>query len=340
MNSFDIFLELLNSKSIQQIATGLFLHKGTVQRWYEKASVPENYYFELCKLAGISIDYSKFTYKQKDQFFTIKETAQYCIDQSMSFLKTCNININEYTFIEPAAGSGSFYNLLPENKIGLDIEPRGEGIIEQDFLDWLPSTEKNIIIGNPPFGLRGNLALKFINHAAKFSDFVFFILPQLFESSGKGNCKDRVKDFNLVSSEKLNPSFFYPDNKKVSVNVVFQIWSKLHESSEEIIKVSQIKIYSLSDGGSPSNTRNKNMLDKCDFYLPSTVFGKKKVKLYPTFEDLPLRRGYGIVILKEHQKLTQAIKKVKWEETAFPSTNGAYNLRMDLIEKGVYKCLK
>ena len=82
------------------------------------------------------------------------------------------------------------------------------------------------------------------------------------------------------------------------------------------------------------------MLDKCDFYLPSTVFGKDNIKLYPTFEDLPQRRGYGIVILKEHQKLSKIIISIDWSEQAFASTNNAYNLRTDLIKKSIYTVIK
>ena len=66
-----------------------------------------------------------------------------------------------------------------------------------DFLDWDPTQENTgcrwVAIGNPPFGLRGQLALKFINHAAKYCDYVAFILPQLFESDGKGVPRKRVK---------------------------------------------------------------------------------------------------------------------------------------------------
>ncbi len=38
------------------------------------------------------------------------------------------------------------------------------------------------------------------------------------------------------------------------------------------------------------------MLDKCDIYLTSTYF--KGTKVYKSFEELPNRRGYGIVIFK------------------------------------------
>ena len=82
---------------------------------------------------------------------------------------------------------------MPSDKrTGLDIEPKSNGIEKTDFLLWKPETSNNICIGNPPFGLRGHLALKFVNHAAEFSDFVCFILPQLFDCNGKGSCKSRV----------------------------------------------------------------------------------------------------------------------------------------------------
>ena len=49
----------------------------------------------------------------------------------------------------------------------MDIEPKIENIDTQDYLSWLPSDKqkKYIVFGNPPFGLRGQLALKFINHS-------------------------------------------------------------------------------------------------------------------------------------------------------------------------------
>ena len=195
-------------------------------------------------------------------------------------------------------------------------------------------TKKNIIIGNPPFGLRGHLALKFINHAAEFSDFVCFILPQLFDSNGKGSCKSRVKGMNLIHSEIVNSSFYYPDGKNVSVNCVFQVWSKNHKVTEEKIDLTNIiKLYSLSDGGTPGSTRNKKHLYSCDFYLPSTCFGEENMRVYQNFEDLPHRRGYGVVVLTRKDDVAEVINSINWSDRSFKSTNGALNLRFDLIEK-------
>ena len=87
--------------------------------------------------------------------------------------------------------------------------------------------EYNVILGNPPFGLRGNLALQFINHSYSFADAVCFILPPLFDSDGKGSPMGRVKGYRLAHSEKLpTNSFVYPNGKEVDVATVFQVWTK------------------------------------------------------------------------------------------------------------------
>ena len=50
----------------------------------------------------------------------------------------------------------------------------------------------------------------------------------------------------------------------------FSNMGKKHKNRDYDIKlndVSSIKVYSLSDGGTPSTTRNKDMLYSCDIYL-------------------------------------------------------------------------
>lgn len=106
--------------------------------------------------------------KELDQFYTKQEVA----------LKLCKIlkeklkiDLEKYTFLEPSAGFGSFVEALQatfkDPKIEtIDLEPKSFDIKKQDFLTFAPK-EKNIItIGNPPFGKRATLAMKFFNHAS------------------------------------------------------------------------------------------------------------------------------------------------------------------------------
>jgi len=327
----------LETKSYNDIAKYVNVATGTVKRWKELNSVPSSYQFDLFKMNNIPIDYAKFSYKDKDQFYTPTETAKKCFDVFQEFLTKMGESDTEYIYIEPSAGDGSFLDVLPKDRtLALDIEPKVENIDTQDYLSWVPSdnNKKYIVFGNPPFGLRGQLALKFINHSASFADYVCFILPQLFESDGKGVPRKRVEGFNLVHSEKLDTSFYEPNKKDVKVNCIFQIWSKKHISDKYTIQTQDsdvVKIYSLSDGGTPSTTRNKKMFYECDIYIPSTCFGKDNMTYYTTFDSLPRRRGYGIVFNKDKKTNIQKFKNIVWSDVAFLSTNSAYNIRTSQI---------
>ena len=331
-----LLLELQNKYSLKELATKLNLAIGTIQRWIELNNIPYHYTFDLLRLLSKNIDYSIYKSSQKDQFFTPDNTAKQCWEK---FCDITKIKINEYIFIEPSAGDSSFLKCLPTNSIGLDIEPRHSNIIKQDYLLWKPiatnnNNSKYIVIGNPPFGLRGHTALNFINHSFEFADYVAFILPQLFESDGKGSPRKRVKGYNLIYSEKINGFYHTPENTNVDINGVFQIWSKHSSNTNFTIKTNEnenIKVYSLSDGGSVATTRNKKMLEKCDIYLPSTCFGKETMKLYSTFKDLPNMKGYGVVFLNDKNTMIEKSKKINWGDIAFLSTNSAYNLRTSLI---------
>lgn len=339
METIDLFNEILENHDIYYIVDKLNLHIGTVRRWITNNSVPKNYFNDLNSLLNYKYEV-KEEYRDKDQFYTTEKTAKYCYNKTLDVLKKLNISEKNYTFIEPSAGCCNFYSLLPkERRIGVDIDPKGElknELIKSDYLYYVPNNNgKYIVIGNPPFGLRGNLALRFINHSYDFADVVAFILPPLFNSTGKGVPMKRVKGYKLAYSENLpRKSYEYPDGTLVDVATIFQVWTKINTEYIDIPEQktcnSFAKVYSLSDGGTPSSTRNKNMLDKCDVYLPSTCF--KGMKAYDNFESLPNRRGYGVVFKKEKDKLKNLFyKKINWEKVAFISTNGAVNLRTDLI---------
>ena len=321
--------------SIKQISEKLNVSTGTVKRWIELKDVPIQYTFDLYKILSREIDYSKFSSLLKDQFFTPIKVAENCWNIFQRELSD-KIVINDYTFIEPSAGDGSFLKILPNGSIGIDIEPRSNKIQKQDYLTWEPvdKTKKYIVFGNPPFGLRGHLALNFINNSYKFADYVCFILPQLFESDGKGSPRKRVNGYNLIYSEGLSAMFYNPEKQEIKVNCVFQIWSKhtlnlkyeIKKNSEE-----NMKVYSLSDGGTISSTRNKKMINICDIYIPSTCFGKENMRTYKCFDELPGKKGYGIVFFKNKTEMIQKAETIDWSLVSFLSTNSAYNLRTSII---------
>merc|ERR1711935_636098 len=127
-NSHDlikILNEILKKKTYLEIAKNFNVAVGTVKRWNELKKVPKQYTFELLKFAGINIDYSKFNYKEKDQFFTPSVTSEYCYSKFKEILTKYGDSESAYNFIEPSAGNGVFLKILPEGRrIGLDIEPK------------------------------------------------------------------------------------------------------------------------------------------------------------------------------------------------------------------------
>ncbi|GAA8917530.1 hypothetical protein HpEKA47_13190 [Helicobacter pylori] len=166
-----------------------------------------------------------------DQYFTKPSVALKCFQKACEVIKKYE-NLDDFIFLEPSAGDGVFYDLFPKNRrIGIDIEPKRDGFIQCDFLNYkLPTHQKVICLGNPPFGHRGVMALEFINHA-RSCDFVCFILPMFFESQGKGSIKYRVKGLNLLYSERLEKNAFIDfKNKEMDLEQTFlKIIEKKHE---------------------------------------------------------------------------------------------------------------
>src|SRR4030042_5267722 len=271
ININDLFERSLVFFTLDKLASHFGLHKGTVVRWFQKKEVPKNYKLDFLRLLNINYK-DNFSVKEKDQYYTKSDVALKCLLTLKKVLSDLKINYKDYVFIEPSAGNGSFFKILPNKKIGIDIDPKTKGIIKKDYLKWEPKeNNKYLVIGNPPFGLRGHLALQFINHSEKFADIVAFILTQLFNSDGKGAPKKRVRNYKLAYSEIIPPnSFIYPNGEEIKIHTIFQVWTKINTENIKIYEkktCSQyIKVYSLSDGGTPSSTRNKDMLNKCDIY--------------------------------------------------------------------------
>lgn len=326
------------------IAHKFGLHENTVMRWADTGAVPASYRGDFLRLSGAADDGAGDS-RAKDQFYTKPRIARRCYARFCKVAAKLDVDLARHRFIEPSAGCGWFYDLLPpRRRLGIDIDPRatdrkGARLIAHDYLTWQPPRRgRYVVIGNPPFGLRGHLALQFINHSAAFADLVGFILPPLFNSDGKGVPGKRVVGYTLAHTENLPfNSFQYPDGRDVDVSSIFQVWTRVNTDKIRRRKPRTcrqfVRVYSLSDGGTPASTRNRHMLRACDLYMPSTCY--KGMRLYPSFEDLPHRRGYGVQILKEKRAIKALFRNCDLAAVAFRSTNGALNLRASLIESVV-----
>lgn len=162
-----------------------------------------------------------------DQYYTHPRIAQLC----WRLLQKQIPDTPNITYIEPSAGTGNFYFLLPDGrKTAVDIDPTHPQILPANFLTWQPPKHTNptetIIIGNPPYGHRNNTAIQFLNKAAAISSTIAFILPVTFLKYQAQKCVPQ--QLKLAASHRLpKQSFYTSDSKPYSINTHFQIWTSL-----------------------------------------------------------------------------------------------------------------
>ena len=179
--------------------------------------------------------------RELDQFYTDPAYAK-------QFLNTIaqTVDLNKYDhLVEPSAGTGSFYNLLDSRRrIGLDLDPKAQGIIKTDFFDWVAPVGKKIItIGNPPFGKNAGLAVKFFNRAAEFSDVIAFVIPKTFRKVSIINRLDQ--NFHMISDETVPDNSFIFNGAAYNVPCAAQIWQRKETPREKIVtlKLEQVKTW-------------------------------------------------------------------------------------------------
>ena len=166
-------------------------------------------------------DTGKFRMNLKDQFYTSPKVAQNCVE---TIVDKCP-QTSSYLWIEPSAGNGAFLHAIPTNfnKIGLDLEPKAEDILLQDYLTWTPPARECIVFGNPPFGRQSSLAKSFISKS-EYASIIAFILPKSFTKPSMFNAFG--KKFHLIHSIELENNSFLRNNQPYNVPCVFQIWVK------------------------------------------------------------------------------------------------------------------
>ena len=171
------------------------------------------------------------------QFYTKSKVAGACWEHFTNTLLTLNRNLSDFFFVEPAAGTGAFYKLLPsEKRLGMDLVPRYNGVKSQDFFnvtDFPSAPGDTAIISNPPFGKRGKLAIAFFNHAAHLADIVAFIVPVNFRKVTTHKRLDPSMRF--ISKLPLpRDAFYLHTGKSYSVNTEFQIWTRLASTHHDM----------------------------------------------------------------------------------------------------------
>lgn len=232
-----------------------------------------------------------------DKFYTKDHIANYCISQLLRY-----VDSND-TFIEPSAGNGSFYHQLPFNRIGLDIQPEHDDIIEYDYFNYTIPNDC-VIVGNPPFGSRNTLSKRFIKHSLS-SKCIAFVLPMVYNKETLQ--KVFPDNWSLVYSERLPDNSFTLNGDDYHVPCLFQIWLKddgyydnLRESVKPIFETDDFTFV------------DKNIAD-------SFMFGAAPHKIIDIGDVKCNNRGYWL-IADDHVK--ERLKGIPWKDHALSTVNG------------------
>ncbi len=272
-----------------------------------------------------------------DYFCTRPDIAKFCWENLCKYLATENVDLSEYKFIEPSAGLGAFYDLLPKKRrMGIDIVESNPDFIQQDFLSWQPENkrQKYICVGNPPFGYRAWLALAFVNHASLFSDYIAFIVPMAFQSNGKSNVKDRVKNFHLVHQSSLPANSFIDINgKTVKVNALWQIWKK-GKAEKHIEKTCDDYIDLFTVDMRKERKCGHRRLHEAGFFLQRTFYTEPP-KLVESFNQVKYVCGYGIVIKKDKEKVLEILQNADWNILSNLASHNCRHISMEHIRKSL-----
>lgn len=159
-----------------------------------------------------------------DKYYTPKNTVELCVNKVKEV-----VGVDFDVVVEPSAGGGAFIeaieNTFSGDKVYLDIEPTVDGVAEQDYLtlDVDGFKQKNVlVIGNPPFGTRNTLSVKFFKKSIQYADVIAFILP-----ISQLNNNQQMYEFDLVSSTDLGGLPYTNEvGKERKVHCCFNIYKR------------------------------------------------------------------------------------------------------------------
>jgi len=172
-----------------------------------------------------------------DKFYTSEEV----VISSLATLRRLVDISPEDLIIEPSAGDGSFMKKLDhEHVIGIDIYPEADHIVECDFFLYeIPKGYDKIhVVGNPPFGKNGSMAMKFLKRSMEFAESVSFILPRSFKK--ESFLMKIPSHFEMIHQEDVPKNSFLVEGERYNVPCVFQIWKRNVDNVRRFEKVSPV----------------------------------------------------------------------------------------------------
>jgi len=238
---------------------------------------------------------------KNDKFYTKKHVAIELISL---------IDLSNYDcIIEPSAGKGSFSkNIKHENLISLDIDPEDNSISKMDWFEYqYTKNGKVLVIGNPPFGNQGSLAISFIKKCDELKvDTIAFILPKSFK---KETFKNKIPEFYHLTKEiDLDDNSYTLLDNNYSVPSIFQIWDR-----KDIIR-DKVTLKTKSD--------LINFIKKTD--NPDYSFRRVGFYAGKIYDEISEKSEQSHYFIKSSKEIKEFLKNYKWEHnnTAGPRSIG------------------
>jgi hypothetical protein len=255
-----------------------------------------------------------------DKYYTSPDLAKYIVSKTNEIIGL--ENITEY--IEPSAGAGVFLDYLDKPYLAYDIKPEDNRIVKQDWLTVdLEYKSGRCVIGNPPFGSRNTLIVKFFRKAIELSDYISFILPL-----SQLNNNYQLYQFDLIHSENLGIHNYSGVNLECCFNLFKRPKNGLNKKPN--YKLKDIEIVECRRGG-------KSDVNVDDFDLGLCTYGSGIIGRVPKYKGQYVKEMYfKINETKYKNRVLDILVNTNWEKEVCNGTTGQFNL----TQWQVYKYLK
>ena len=251
--------------------------------------------------------------RELDQFYTNNNIASQCYELLQGLLTEHHIKPS--IWLEPSAGAGAFFSIIKEDKLGIDIDPKIEGVVKSDFLEYDLQDENYITIGNPPFGKNSSLAIKFFNKCAQASQVIAFIVPKTFKKDSVQNKLD--KRMHLVFEWDIPSNSFNIKKEVVDVPCVFQVWIKREELREKHEKALVSVDFTFTDR------------HNADFAFQRVGAKAGAIKGQDMFNDIA--DASHLFIATQQTEVMQILKVIDWSDIKFNTAGNPSISKTELI---------
>jgi hypothetical protein len=271
--------------------------------------------------------------KSLDKYYTKPEVASLVWNDLKTYLD--GIGKSGYIVVEPSAGDGKLLDVITSDKIGFDLVPESDDIIQNDFLsnDISNYIDKEMVFfGNPPFGKKGSLAIDFLNKALKYGNIVGFIIPNQFK---KYSVQNKINsNAKLVFERDLPEDSFLLGDKNYNVRCVFQIWSL--EPSDINLRVGKpitvhpdFEMYQYN----ATKTAEKYFDYDWDFCVLRQGYGDFTVKYTHDQKDDLSRKKQWIFFKAKNADVLAKLKSIDFDKLASLNTSTKGFGKHDLIKE-------